>query len=182
LRSSADGSPSRAVLAPSKRLPSGNVAHIRSEANAVRSEQATCAVTNHMRRTAGIFGPCSGALRSARAVRHRDEHTPHPSVCGAMRGAMRARRRSRGRSRGQCAHRRHLSRERQLSFRSGARCCGPLRSAQCTTATRTCRARLRAARQAAQRAPGAAALRTPAGGWAGHRWAAALVSTSSARA
>jgi hypothetical protein len=33
LRSSADGSPSRAVLAPCKRLPSGNVAHARSEAN-----------------------------------------------------------------------------------------------------------------------------------------------------
>jgi hypothetical protein len=118
LRSSADGSPSRAVLVPSKRLPSGNVAHVRSEANAVRSEQATCAVTNHMRRAAGIFGPCSGALRSARAVHHRDAHMPRSSACGATSGAARAWRRSFA----------HASR------------------------------------------------------WAGHRWAAALVSTSSARA
>ena len=82
------GSLSPAVLAPSKSSQRGNVARARREANAVRSEQATCAVANHMRRAAvQLFSPCSGALRSARAVRHRDAHMPHPSVCGATRGA-----------------------------------------------------------------------------------------------
>ncbi len=88
--SSAGGSLSPAVLAPCKSSQRGNVARARSEANAVRSEQTTCAVANHMRRAAvQLFSPCSGALRSARAVRHHDAHMPHPSVCGATRGAVR---------------------------------------------------------------------------------------------
>jgi hypothetical protein len=77
-RATGDGSPSRAVLAPCKRSPSRNVARNRSEANAVRSEQATCAVTNHIRRAAGIqplqrceavrSAQCATAIRIRRAL------------------------------------------------------------------------------------------------------------------
>jgi hypothetical protein len=168
------GSLSPAVLAPSKSSQRGNVARARREANAVRSEQATCAVANHMRRAA-VQPLQRCAAKRARSAPPRCAYAAPFSVRSD------ARRCSRGHSRGQRV-RSCQAAAWQLSFRCGARCCGPLRSAKCTTATRICRARLRAARQAAQRAPGAAALRTPAGGWAGHRWAAALVSTSSARA
>ena len=153
------------------------------------ARQTQCALSKHptlLRTTLGAQQAYSApaAVRSGaqRTVRHRDAHTPHPSGCGATRGAVRARRRSRGRSRGQSA------RSCQVVIRAWqwctARCAAGRSARHCgsSTATRICRARLRAARQAAQRAPGAAALRMPAGGWAGHRWAAALVSTSSARA
>ena len=163
LPSSAGGSSSPPVLAPCKGSLSGNVARARSKANTVRSEQATCAVTNHVRRTAGIFGPCSVAQRcAARSAPPRCAYAaPFNVRCDARRSARAAP--QQGPQQGPV--RSQLSREWQLSFRSGARCCGPLRSAQCTTATRICRARLRAARQAAQRAPGAAALcSSPEGG------------------
>ena len=166
---------SQAVLAPCKSSTSGNVAPARSEANAERSEQTTCAVANHMKaRSSSAVQPLQRcAAKRARSAPPRCVYAAPVSVRSDARRSARAALKQ-GPQQG--------SVRSQLSFRCGARCCGPLRSAQCTTATRSYRARLRAARQAAQSKPGATALRTPAGGWAGHRWAAALVSTSSARA
>ena len=171
LPSSADSSLSPAVLAPCMSSQSGNVARARSEENAVRSEQATCAVANHVRRTAGIFGPCSGAQRCA---------APHPSVCGATRGAVRARRRSRGRSRGQCTRSCQGAAVELPQWRALLR-----PAAQRAVYHRDAhmpRSSARGATSGAARARRRSFAHAAAGGWAGHRWAAALVSTSSARA
>ena len=164
LPSRAGGSSSPAVLPPCivRRAGTSPVSVARQK-NAVRSEQATCALANHVRRAAGQPLQRCAANRSAQcatAVRRF-----RARQCAVRRAAQCARGAAAGSAAGASALAVvKLSRAWQLSVRRGARC-GPLRSAQCTTATRTCRARLRVARLAAQRAHGAAAGQQ-VGGWA----------------
>ncbi len=150
LPSSAGGSLSPAVLAPCKSSQSGNVTCARSEANTVRSEQATCAVANHVRRAAvQLFSPCSGALlTAARSAPPRCAYAAPFSVrCDARNSARAAPQRGQPRS---------VSASLPSAPASSGES-GPQNLALHASATHTDRSRRRAARRAPKRALYAAA-------------------------